>query len=384
MKIFNYFGNYFSNRETFQEIIVIPVFATLLAIFLGLLLLIVSGSSNEIALKALIALFYGSFGSLSSISETLTAATPLIFAALGIAVGFRAGLFNIGAEGQIILGGMAAVIIGFSFQLPFFIHLILILLVGALFGALYAFISGWLKATTGAHEVITTIMLNLIAYRLLDFFLRIPSIQKEGRNDPISKSILDTAELPRILYFLDPNLRVHMGFLIAIFAVLIVYWLIFYTTIGYEFRAVGKNLEASRYSGISPSMTIILAMSIAGLLAGLAGASQIAGVLGRATPGFSAGIGFDAIAVALLGRAHPIGVLFAGILFGALIAGGRQMQVSADVSLDLITVIQALIIIFIAAPVLIRKLFPWIFRYQLENNVQLEASRMNIIPINWN
>ena len=362
MKIFNYFGNYFSNRETFQEIIVIPVFATLLAIFLGLLLLIVSGSSNEIALKALIALFYGSFGSLSSISESLTAATPLIFAALGIAVGFRAGLFNIGAEGQIILGGMAAVIIGFSFQLPFFIHLILILLVGALFGALYAFISGWLKATTGAHEVITTIMLNLIAYRLLDFFLRIPSIQKEGRNDPISKSILDTAELPRILYFLDPNLRVHMGFLIAIFAVLIVYWLIFYTTIGYEFRAVGKNLEASRYSGISPSMTIILAMSIAGLLAGLAGASQIAGVLGRATPGFSAGIGFDAIAVALLGRAHPIGVLFAGILFGALIAGGRQMQVSADVSLDLITVIQALIIIFIAAPVLIRKLFPWIFR----------------------
>ena len=205
-------------------------------------------------------------------------------------------------------------------------------------------------------------MLNLIAYRLLDFFLRIPSIHKEGRYDPISKSILDTAELPRILYFLDPNLRVHMGFLIAIFAVLIVYWLIFYTTIGYEFRAVGKNLEASRYSGISPSMTIILAMSIAGLLAGLAGASQIAGVLGRATPGFSAGIGFDAIAVALLGRAHPIGVLFAGILFGALIAGGRQMQVSADVSLDLITVIQALIIIFIAAPVLIRKLFPWIFK----------------------
>ena len=153
MKIFNYFGNYFSNRETFQEIIVIPVFATLLAIFLGLLLLIISGSSNEIALKALIALFYGSFGSLSSISETLTAATPLIFAALGIAVGFRAGLFNIGAEGQIILGGMAAVIIGFSFQLPFFIHLILILLVGALFGAFYAFISGWLKATTGALEL---------------------------------------------------------------------------------------------------------------------------------------------------------------------------------------------------------------------------------------
>ena len=205
-------------------------------------------------------------------------------------------------------------------------------------------------------------MLNLIAYRLLDFFLRMPAIQKEGRNDPISKSIFETAELPRILYLLDPNLRVHMGFLIAIVAVFFVYWLIFHSTIGYEFRAVGKSVEASKYGGINPAITTVLAMSIAGLLAGLAGACQIAGVLGRATPGFSAGIGFDAIAVALLGRAHPIGVLFAGILFGALIAGGRAMQVSANVSLDLITVIQALIIIFIAAPILIRKLFPWILK----------------------
>ena len=362
MKFFIYLSNYFSKRETIQEIIFIPVIATLLAIFLGLLLLIVSGSSTQIALTALVALFTGSFGSLSAISETLTAATPLIFAALGIAVGFRAGLFNIGAEGQIILGGMAAVVIGFSFQLPFFLHLLFLLLAGAFLGACYAFISGWLKATTGAHEVITTIMLNLIAYRLLDFFLRMPAIQKEGRNDPISKSIFETAELPRILNYLDPNLRVHMGFIIAIVAVIFVYWLIFHTTIGYEFRAVGKNLDASKYGGINSSLTIIIAMSLAGLLAGLAGATQISGILGRATPGFSAGIGFDAIAVALLGRAHPIGVLFSSILFGALIAGGRAMQVSADVSLDLITVIQALIIIFIAAPILIRKLFPWVFK----------------------
>ena len=207
MKFFIYLSNYFSNRETIQEIFLIPVIATLLAIFLGLLLLIVSGSSTQIALTALVALFTGSFGSLSAISETLTAATPLIFAALGIAVGFRAGLFNIGAEGQIILGGMAAVVIGFSFQLPFFLHLLFLLLAGALLGACYAFISGWLKATTGAHEVITTIMLNLIAYRLLDFFLRMPAIQKEGRNDPISKSIFETAELPRILNYLDPYFK---------------------------------------------------------------------------------------------------------------------------------------------------------------------------------
>ena len=211
----------------------------------------------------MISLFVGSFGSVSALSETLTASTPLIFAALGIAIGFRAGLFNIGAEGQIIIGGLAAVIVGFSIELPLLLHVVIMLSVGAAFGAGYAFISGWLKAITGAHEVITTIMLNLIAFRLLDFFLRLPFIQKEGRNDPISKSIFETAELPRILYLLDPNLRVHMGFLIAIVAVFFVYWLIFHTTIGYEFRAVGKSVEASKYGGINPAITIVLAMSIA-------------------------------------------------------------------------------------------------------------------------
>ena len=170
MNLFDYLTSHLFKRENVQEIVLIPIIATCLAIFLGLVLLVLSGSSYEIALKAFIALFTGSFGSLSAISETLTAATPLIFAALGIAIGFRAGLFNIGAEGQIILGGMAAVVIGFTFQLPIFFHIIFVLLAGAFFGALYAFISGWLKATTGAHEVITTIMLNLIAYRLLDFF----------------------------------------------------------------------------------------------------------------------------------------------------------------------------------------------------------------------
>ena len=349
------------DKTTFMDICIIPVLATSLAITIGLLLLLLTGESYQTALKALISLFVGSFGSISAVSETLTASTPLIFAALGIAIGFRAGLFNIGAEGQIIVGGLAAVIIGFSVELPLVFHLALMLSVGAAFGAGYAFISGWLKAFTGAHEVITTIMLNLIAFRLLDFFLRLPSIQKEGRNDPISKSVLETAELPRLLTFVDPNLRVHAGFLLAVFAVILVYWIIFHTTIGFEFRTVGTNLNAAKYAGVNSSLAVILAMSAAGLCAGLAGASQISGVLGRATSGFSAGIGFDAIAVALLGRAHPIGIFFSGILFGALVAGGRQMQVSAGVSLDLITVIQAMIIIFIAAPILIKSVFPWFF-----------------------
>ncbi|NKB28205.1 MAG: hypothetical protein GKR99_11850 [Rhodobacteraceae bacterium] len=272
------------------------------------------------------------------------------------------GLFNIGAEGQVLMGGMAAVVVGFSFSdLPAVILLPMSLLAGALAGAFYASLAGWLKAVTGAHEVISTIMLNLISYRLLDFMLRMPFVQKEGRADPISKSVPEAAELPRLLTFIDVNLRVHAGIFLAIAAVAVVYWILFKSKIGFEFRASGANAEAARFAGIHSGVIIVAAMATAGALAGLAGANQVLGVLGRATPGFSAGIGFTAIAVALLGRSHPVGVLFAGLLFGALEAGGRQMQVDAGVSIDLIGIIQALIIVFIAAPLLVRAIFPWGF-----------------------
>ncbi len=360
----DYIRNKFvKERFDLQEILLVPVFATVLALLIGYFFLLATGESFANIFVAYSSLFIGSLGSLNAISETFTAATPLVFAALGIALAFRAGLFNIGAEGQMIIGGLAAVIVGFSIDfLPIWIHLPLALSIGALFGALYAAIAGWLKAYTGAHEVISTIMLNLIALRLLDYVLRSPIIQKEGRNDPISKSILNSAELPQILTFIDPQLRLHGGFLLMLFAVFFIYWLLFYTTIGYEFRATGANPNAAKYAGIKAGLTIVLVMAIAGALAGLAGANQITGVLGRASPGFSASIGFDAIAVALLGRSHPIGVLFAGLLFGALIAGGRLMQVKAGVSVDLITIIQALIIVFIAAPLLVKKSLPWFFK----------------------
>jgi len=205
-------------------------------------------------------------------------------------------------------------------------------------------------------------MLNLIAYRLVDYLLRLDFVQREGRSDPISKSVLESAELPRLLTWLDPNLRLHAGVFLMIAAVVVVNWLLFKTRLGFEFRASGENPEAARYAGMKAGLIIVLAMGIAGALAGLAGANQVSGVLGRGSPGFSAGIGFDAIAVALLGRSHPWGVLLAGLLFGALEAGGRQMQVDAGVSIDLIGIIQALIIVFIAAPLLVRTLFPWGFR----------------------
>ncbi|RCW22585.1 nucleoside ABC transporter membrane protein [Ciceribacter lividus] len=351
------------SRTEYEDLVVVPIFAFIVALIIGALVMLATAVDPATIGRSYIALLEGSVGSLNAVSETLTAAAPLVLAGLGLALGFRAGLFNIGAEGQIIVGGLVAAIVGFSIEgLPWALHLPLTLLAGAFAGAAYASIAGWLRAATGAHEVISTIMLNLISYRLLDYMLRLPWVQKAERADPISKSVVESAELPRLLAWIDANLRVHAGLFLVVAAVILIYWLLFRTKLGFEFRASGENADAARYAGIRAPLIIVTAMGSAGALAGLAGANQVLGVLGRATPGFSAGIGFDAISVALLGRSHPVGVLFAGLLFGALKAGGRQMQVDAGVSIDLIGIIQALIIVFIAAPLLVRAIFPWGFR----------------------
>jgi len=303
-------------------------------------------------------LFKGAFGSLGGLSETLTASAPLILAGLAVAIGFRAGLFNIGAEGQMVIGGAFSLMVGFSLAgLPPVLHVTLALIGGIIGGAIWGAIPGWLRAKTGAHEVITTIMLNWIAIRLLDYLLRTPILQAEGRSDPVSKSVLEGAYLPRIMSWINPSYRVHLGILVALLAAWFTYWLLFKSTIGFEFRAVGYNPDAAKYGGMNVAMAYVLVMAVAGAAGGLAGANQVLGVLHRATPGFTAGIGFDAIALALLGRSHPGGVVLAGILFGALRAGGQQMQVSSSVGIDLIVVIQALIIVFIAAPALIRAIY---------------------------
>jgi general nucleoside transport system permease protein len=351
------------SRTEFEDLVVVPIFAIIAALIVGALIMLATAVDIGTIGRSYLALLHGSVGSLNAISETLNSAIPLVLAGLGLALGFRAGLFNIGAEGQIVIGGLAAVIVGFSLPtLPWIIHLPLALLAGALAGGLYASIAGYLRAATGAHEVITTIMLNLISYRLLDYMLGLGWMQRPGRADPVSNSVLPSAELPRLLAAIDPNLRVHAGIFVMIAAVIFVQWLLFKTKMGFEFRASGENPDAARYAGMNASLIIVLAMATAGALAGLAGANQVLGVLERATPGFSANIGFEAISVALLGRSHPVGVLFAGLLFGALEAGGRQMQVEAGVSIDLIGIIQALIIVFIAAPLLVRAIFPWGFQ----------------------
>ena len=350
-------------RGDMRELLMVPLGAVVLALVIGALIMMATSVPPATILQSFVAMADGALGSVNALSETLTAAIPLVLAGLGIGLAFRAGLFNIGAEGQMVVGGLATAVASFSITgLPMAIHLPLALLIGLSVGALYAGIAGALRAVTGAHEVISTIMLNLISFRLLDYFLRQPYIQKEGRSDPISRAVLESAELPRLLSFIDPNLRLHFGLFIMLAAVALVWWLLFRSKLGFAFRISGENPDAARYAGIRAGLTIVLAMMIAGALAGLAGAAQVSGVLGRATPGFTAGIGFDAIAVALLGRSHPVGILLAGLLFGGLEAGGRQMQVDAGVSIDMISIMQALIIIFVAAPLLVKRVFPVLFR----------------------
>ncbi len=309
--------------------------------------------SWQTASDAYIALFKGSFGSSYAISETLVNTTPLLLAGLSVGLAFRAGLFNIGGEGQILAGFIGSVVVGFSFHdLPAVVHIPLALGAGAAAGAAWGFIPGFLKAKTGAHEVITTIMLNFVMVNLLQWMLKTEFFLRPGRTDPISKPIADSAELPT----LSGTLRVHIGILIALAVAYFVWWILFRTTIGFQFRSVGTNPHAAAYAGMSVAGTYIGAMMFAGALTGLAGATQMLGIKKFLSPGFS-GFGFDAIALALLGRAHPGGIVLASILFGALRAGALSMQAATTTPIDIIVVIQALIIAFIAAPALVRAIF---------------------------
>jgi simple sugar transport system permease protein len=286
--------------------------------------------------------------------ESLVATTPYIFVSLGVALGFRAGVFNIGAEGQIFMGAIAATFVGYSLHgLPMIIHLPLALLAGALGGAFWGFIPGWLKAKTGGHEVINTIMMNYIAFRLSDWLLNGPMMRPNSYN-PISPDIEASAWLPR---FFDAPIRFHLGFFLALGIAYLVYWLLFKTTWGFDLRTVGTNPNAAKYSGMKVSRNIILAMSLSGALAGLSGTNEVLGVNHNLAMAFSSGYGFDAIAIALLGNNHPVGVVLASLLFGFLRNGATKMQLVTAVPIDIISVLQAVILAFIAAPAIIRTIY---------------------------
>jgi len=290
------------------------------------------------------------------LTETFKFAGPLILGGLGVGLAFRAGLFNIGGRGQMLIAGGAAGWVGFNLDLPPVIHLPLAILVGMVFGALWGGIAGVLKARTGAHEVIVTIMLNYVAYYLLFWALTKEWLLKtSGSVNPKSPPMKDSATLPKVL---GDQFNLHLGFVIAIVAVAVAWWLLNRSTLGYRVRAVGENPHAARASGINVGRIYIVVMMISGSLLGLAGVNQ---VLGTVSSGVSldldAAIGFDAITVALLGRSRPLGILAAGLLFGAFKAGGFTMQTSENISVDLVLVVQSLIVLFLAAPPLVRAIF---------------------------
>ncbi len=290
------------------------------------------------------------------LTETLKFAGPLILGGLGAGIAFRAALFNIGGRGQMLMAGGVAALVGSEVDLPLAVHLPLAMLVGMAAGALWGGLAGLLKARTGAHEVIVTIMLNYVAYYLLfyalaeDFLFSTP-----GSNNPKSLPMKESAVLPKVL---GDQFNLHLGFVLALVGVAIVWWLLNRSTLGYRIRAVGENPHAARASGINVGTTYVVVMLISGSLLGLAGVNQ---VLGTVTSGISvdldAGIGFDALTVALLGRSRPLGILAAGLLFGAFKAGGFTMQTSENISVDLVLVVQSLIVLFLAAPPLVRAIF---------------------------
>jgi general nucleoside transport system permease protein len=311
-------------------------------------------ASWEAIRDAYVALLQGSLGGSRQVSETLVSATPLILTGLAVAVPLRAGLFNIGAEGQLIAGGMVAGLLGFSLTgLPLVIHLPVAVLGGMLAGAVYGWIPGILKARTGAHEVISTIMLNNIGRLVSAYLISTALFRRPDRADPISKTVESSAQFPR----LAEGLRVNASLLMALVLAAVIFWLVERSTRGFELNAVGLNPHAATSAGMSVNRSIVLAMTVGGALAGAGGAAAILGIQHRLTIGFSAGLGFDGITVALLGRGKIGGTVAAGILFGALKAGGRYMQAQTQTSLDLVLVIQALIIVFIAAPGLVRAIF---------------------------
>ncbi len=339
------------------DAMLIPSLSILTAVILGGIIIFSVGGNPFVAYLGLL---QGSFGSASALSETAVWATPYIFAGLAVMLAFKGGLFNIGAEGQLALGATTGALIGYAlpewlgFDLPKIIHLPLVIIMGAGAGAFWAAIVGYLKAYTGGHEVINTIMMNYIALNSISFLLNGP-MKDPNPNNVIARTP-EIAESARISPIFE-GLRVHWGFVLALLAAYLVGWLLNKTTLGFEIRTVGANPDAAKYAGINVKRIIILTMALSGMLAGLAGTFEVTGLNYRHELGFSIGYGFDAIAIALLGKSHPVGVVLASILFAAMRNGATRMQFLTQLPVDLISMLQALILLFVAADAIIRYLY---------------------------
>jgi simple sugar transport system permease protein len=430
-----------------------PALALFTAFLIGALIIWITSGSLATVFDAYWGLVRGAFIKPGGFSETLVAMVPYVFLALGVAVGFKAGLFNIGVEGQFYIGAISAAWVGQLTQgLPAVIHLPLAVAAGAVGGAIWAAIPGYLKARTGAHEVINTMMMNYIAFRLTEYLIswplkdklatavqtrrvspnaelwtlfgmrdrlqdplnallvalvlglsawflahlwvrgrRVVADPREGADEAGVSFIRRRSSIPWIVAvivallsfillplvaqvwwpFNDPYGRLHIGLFMAVMAAIFVWWLLWQTTIGFEMRTVGANPNAARYAGVRISRSIVLTMAISGALAGIAGTVEVLGVsICRCLPlFFSSGYGWDAIAIALLGRNNPFGILASSFLFGAMRNGADLMELSSGVSKYVITIIQALVLLFVAAPSVVR----WIYRMKPPARAEEEA-----------
>ena len=332
----------------------VPAVAVVGALLVGAVIVILSSlAAGELdlllPLRAYANLFEGAFGSTRGILFSIVSATPLILGGMAVGLGFKAGLFNIGAQGQFLMGALGSAAVGaWVAGAPGLVAIPAAILAGAVLGAAWGFIPGALKAWTGAHEVVTTIMLNFIAGALIGYLITGP-LEAPGfsfsRTGPLGNS-----ELPTFF-----GTSIHLGVLLAFALVPVVWWVLWRSTLGFEIRTVGANPDAARYAGMHPAVITILTMSLCGMLAGLAGAGQILGISHFMNASYGTSIGFDSISVALLGRSHPVGIMLAALLFGAMRAGSGLMQIQAGIPVEIIDVIQATILLFLAADIVIRR-----------------------------
>jgi simple sugar transport system permease protein len=337
--------------------LLVPILAVLTAFVVGGIVIAIAGGNP---ISAYLGLLEGAFGSTKALSETSVWASPYIFAGLAVALAFKGGLFNIGAEGQLALGAVASAWVGYALpgllgiKLPTIIHLPITVLAGIIAGGIWGAIPGWLKARTGGHEVINTIMMNYIALNMVSYLLNGPM------KDPNPLNVIArTPEIAESARFtpIFSGYRMHWGFVMAIIVAILVWFLLWKTTLGFEIRTAGANPDAGKYAGVNVGRSIVLSMTLSGMLAGMAGAIEVTALNYRHELGFSIGYGFDAIAIALLAKSHPLGVILSAILFGAMRNGGTRMQFLTQIPVDVISVIQALILLFVAADAIVRFIF---------------------------
>jgi general nucleoside transport system permease protein len=337
-------------------LLAVPLIATILALMVGAVVILVSSllvpnRPFDIGLpaRAYGALLSGALGSPDAIVQTFVQATPLLLAGLGVGLGFKAGLFNIGAQGQFLLGALGAIWVGsLMASAPAVAAIPAALLAGLIVGGFWAGIAGFLKATSGAHEVVTTIMLNYVALAVLSWLVSGP-LRLPHSPQPVTAEVVSAA-LPIFV-----GRTGHLGILIGLAMVPLVWFLLYRTTRGFEIRAVGANPDAARYAGMRPRGVTVLTMALAGGLAGLAGTVNVLGINHQISATFSTTVGFDSITVALLGRSNPWGILPSAILFGAMRAGAAGMQIQAGVPAELVDVVQSIILFFLVANPIIRR-----------------------------